>query len=241
MRKAIVAVLMLTLLMVLTAVSPAFAWNFNVANDGVVLYWEGGEGIVQVPAGWPGGTAANASRLKIEAGHIIAGPNGADKAAITIFVNYSGGYLPVAYFTTNPDALPFVRTILSGLPIAAPTNSKNVSESDLKVERQGNRITAELKVNQTIMWSKVGGGYTTITIPAFKFELGKVGGSAHVDKPYNFTGYTKSSNYTGTEEEMGFNGNGVFTCTAWSPVARPMTDSFIIMHGITTYFPPTPP
>ncbi len=230
-------------MMTLTAVIPALAKDFNVPEGVVVLYWEGGEGVVSVPTGWPGGAAAPTSRLKIEAVHVLVGPYGEDEYGLTVSINYSQGYLPVAYFTTNPNALTFARKVLSGLPASAPTNSKNVSKSDLIVERHGNRIAVEFATPQTVKWSNKTNPtkVVDVVIPAFKFELDKVGGSAHVDTFQNLSGYKNASNYTATEEQMGFNGDGLFTCSVWSPVTRPMTDCFIIMHGITSYYPPPPP
>ncbi len=111
------------------------------------------------------------------------------------------------------------------------------------MERHGNRIAVEFANPQTVKWSNKTNPTKTVDviIPAFKFDLNKVGGSVHVDTFQNLSGYKGASNWTATEEQMGFNGNGVFTCSAWSPVTRPMSPSSIIMHGITTYYPPPPP
>jgi hypothetical protein len=243
LRKATVTVLAFALMMMLTAVIPALAKDFNVPEDVVVLYLEGGEGVIQVPTGWPGGDAVPTSRLKIEAAHVLVGPFGKDEFGITISINYSKGYVPVAYFTTNPDAVTFTRKVVSGLPATAPTNSKNVSKNDLIVERHGNRIAVSFVTPQTVKWTNKSNPtkVVDVVIPAFSFELDKIGGSVHDNSFLNMSGYKNASNYTATEEQMGFIGEGVFTCSAWSPATRPMTETFITMHGITTWYPPPPP
>ena len=239
MKKVAVAVLALALSMAFAAVAPVFAKDFNVPkNVANIIYLTSGEGVVEVPAGWPtGGT--HPATLKIEATHVEDGFFGRDADYITISVPYGSIYLPVVYFTNNPnpDALSQVRTILSGMPASGTTNSKLLSDSELIVERHGNRITAELTTPQTVRWNKIGGGYIQLDIPKFTIELDKVGGSVHREAPHSFTGYPMASGYTNTEEEMGFNADGVFTCTGWN---SQMSSCFIVMHGITTYFFPTP-
>ena len=243
MKKATVAVLAFALVMILTAITPVFAKDFNVPEGVVVIYSEGGEGVIQVPTGWPGGDAAPTSRLKIEASHVLVGPYGKDEFGITISINYSKTYIPVAYFTTNPDALTFARKMMSGFPPSSPTNSKPVSKSDLIIERHGNRIAVEFNTPQTVKWSNKSNPtkVVDVVIPAFSYELNKVGGSVHTDTFQNFSGYKNASNWTATEEQMGFVGEGFFTCSAWSPATRPMTDTLITMHGISTWYPPPPP
>lgn len=238
-------VLALASSMVFAVVTPAFAYNFNVPeNVANITYSTGGEGVIEVPADWPpsNANASHPASLKIEAKQIEAGFFGRDEDNIVISVPYGPIYLPVAFFTTNtnPDALSQVRTILSGLPVSAPTNSKVVSDSALIVERHGNRITVELTVPQMVKWANktAGGKAVDVLIPAFKFELDKVDGSVHREAFHNFTGYPMASKYTDNEEETGFNGVGFFTCSTWGYTAKPMTSCFIVMHGITTYFSP---
>jgi hypothetical protein len=206
-----------------------------------ITYWTGGNGSIEVPADWPGNNGIHPSKLRVEAAENQGTYGSGDSISLTAFTD-SGGWLPVAYFTTNPEAMPFIKTLFSGLPPASSTNNRLLSKSDLKVESHGNKITAELVTPQTgIGWFTPTLGLTFVTIPAFKVELNKVGGSIHEKSSLPLTGYSKSSNFTINKDDRGFKANGVFTCANWSYSAKPMTDGFITMHGITTYAPPTAP
>lgn len=243
--KKVLAILVFALaaIFAISAVAPAFA-KINNLDDGVTRsYLSGGSAVIVTPAGWPsGGIPAGALRIEIhniESGSVLSG----DLLSVQILYPQPDGsfvWVPIADFTTNPDALPFLKTLMSGLPAALfPLNLKSVSDSVLSVERHGNSITAELTAPQTILWLKPTGGVTPVSIPAFTMSLDKVGGSVHQDGITAFTGYPGASGYTKYVDEMGFYANGAFTCVSWGYVSHPMTDCFIIMHGITTFAPPS--
>jgi len=247
MKKTKVTVLALALLMMLTAIAPTFAKNFNLPEGVSRSYWAGGICVVALTTTWPPLPAAPATQLRIDVRHHEAGTYGAGDSLNIDARTPSGGWLPVTYFTTNTDPafLTFIRKVYYRLPIGMGTlNAKYVPASDLTVERQGNRITAELKTKQTVLWAKLSTtpAFVQVDIPPFKLELDQVGGSLHLDFEEDLSSY---SGYVFYEDMMGFDGNGVLTCSAWNFVNHPVTLSprpycGITMHGITTYFPPPP-
>jgi hypothetical protein len=223
--------------------TPVFAKDMNLPEGATVItYYSLGSGTIVTPANWPiSGSPGGA--LKISGLHFEGGTFGTGDS-ILLSISIGGRSLPVAFFTTNLDNRNFVKMLDSGLPVGViPNNCQNVSENDLKVDRHGNRITVELITPKKVFWQNVNPmpPFVLVTIPAFKFELDKVGGSFHEENTESFTGYTGSSNYTRYDDEMGFYGNGVLTCSAWNYVDNPMTDCRIVMHGIRTYFPPPSP
>jgi hypothetical protein len=248
-RKVLSVFLLFVLLAVVSssAFASVFAKNVDVPEGVKIIYYSRGIANIDVPSGWPTGGQPT-TMLRIVATHIEAGNMGTgDTISIYSYNPDSpmGPWVPVALFTTNADALPFYRTVWSGTPVAIPpanpTNSKIVSESMLTVERHGNRIIAELKAQQSIMWAKASPppNYIPVQIPAFKMELDNVGGSVHPEPTSEkLTGYAGASDYTLNDDVMGFNANGAFTCAVWSYVERSMTDCAIVMHGIRTYVPP---
>jgi hypothetical protein len=154
----------------------------------------------------------------------------------TVITKINACFRPIAFFTTNPnpDLIDWVQNLMSGLPAAGlPGNIRYVSDDVIIVNRHGNSIIVELTAPQTILM-----GTGPVVVPAFTVELNKVGGSVHQDETVALTGYPDASGYTGYVEEMGFNAEGAFTCSAWSYDSVPMTDCFITMHGITIYTPP---
>jgi hypothetical protein len=243
-NKALSASLLFVLITVIASsvFASALAKNVDVPEGIKIIYYSRGSANVEVPQGWPPG-GQSTTMLRIVATHIEAGNMGTGDTIFIYSYNSAspmGPWIPVAVFTTNTEALALYRAVWSGTPVASPTNSKTVLESTLKVERHGNRIIAELTVPQSIMWAKATPppSYLPVTIPAFKMELDKVGGSVHPE-PYSQTliGYTGASGYTLNDCIMGFDAAGAFTCQAWSYTERPMGDSAIVMHGTRTYIP----
>jgi hypothetical protein len=204
-----------------------------------VIYYSRGSANVEVPSGWPAGGVPT-TMLRIVATQIEAGSLGKAKTIFIYSYNPSssiGPWIPVAIFTTNDNALLFYRTVWSGTPAAASTNSRVLSESVFNVQRCGNRIIAELTEPQSIMWSKAvtPPPFTYVTIPAFKIELYNVGGCVLTKTSSTLTGYTGSSGYTINDYQLSFNARGAFICQTWGYNAKPMTDCEIVMHGIRTY------
>jgi len=233
------ALVTVALLSICTSVS---AKVIDLPEGFKIIYYCRGSANIAVPSGWPSGGQPT-TMLRIVATHIEAGNMGTSD---TIFIySYNpassmGPWIPVAIFTTNADALAFYKIVWSGTPAAAPTNSKLISETVLNVERHGNRITAELTSPQTIMWTKASPppSFISVTIPAFKMELNKVGCCLLTKISTTLTGYAGASGYTINDYQLGFNGKGVFSCQAWGYTTQPMTDCAIVMHGIRTYVPP---
>jgi hypothetical protein len=243
--KKITAILVFALaaIFAVSAVAPAFAKDYNL-DDGVSRsYLSEGSAIIATPAGWPsGGIPANNLRIEvhtIESGSLISG----DLLSIQVLYPQADGslvWVPIAVMTTNPDALPFLKTLMSGLPPTLfPLNLKSISDTVFSVERHGNSISAELTTQQTILWLTPTGSVTPVKVPAFTMSLDKVGGSVHQETTTMFAGYPGASGYTKYVDEMGFNANGAFTCVSWGYASHPMTDGFVAMHAITTYVPPS--
>ena len=148
----------------------------------------------------------------------------------------------MACFCTNAAEASFEKALRSGTPAGSiPGNTRAVSENDLKVERNGNSVTVELKTQQTIKWMKNAsstGGVIDVIIPAFTIKLDKVGDSTHTDTVVKLAGFSGASGFKVYDDNMRFLANGAFTCTDWSYTAVPMTDCRIVMHGINTNIPP---
>ena len=239
-RKVLGIVLLFAAILFVTTLGPALAKNFNDVPAGAVRnYWTGGSGTVAVPLNFASAPAHHYETLSIYAQHVEDGTYGTGDS-ISVFVPYGSTILPLATFCTNANEASFEKTLRSGTPAGVGTNTRSISESNLKVERQGNNIIVELKTPQAIMWPKdpLGSGLTPVTIPAFTMELNKVGGSLHTNTILQLTGFIGASGYTVYDDNMGFNGNGAFTCPTWSNVPYPMTNCHIVMHGIKTNAPP---
>lgn len=242
LKKVAVVFSAMALSMMLAAVAPAFAKNFNVPEGVNRVYYSGGEGVIAVPTGWPTG-GAHPTLLHIKALDVEIGTLGsADNIEIDVpypMPDGSTAWLPVAYFTTstNPDTVSWAQMLLSGFPAALLLgNIRGVSDSVLKVERHGNSVTVELTASQTVLWfNPTHTGVVAAIIPAFTMQLDKVGGSVHKESVTSLTGYSGASGWTGYVDQMGFNADGVFTCTGWN---SEMSDCFITMHGISTWVPP---
>ena len=218
MKRITVVVLAVSLLMLFSTLAPAFAKNFNYPEGVDVTYSSGGEGYITTPTG---------ASMRILAADVEIGSGGSGDS-IEIDILYGTHYLPVAFFITNPnpDLIPWLQELFSGLPCAnVPGSIRYVSDDVLIVNRHGNSITVELTASQG-------------SVQAFTVELNKVGGSVHRDNTIFLTEYPDASGYTIYIEEMGFNARGVFTCPAWGYDSVSMTDCFITMHGISIHTPP---
>jgi hypothetical protein len=235
-RKVLgMAVVFLAVAISASSIVPAFAKNFNYPEGQDITYTSSGEGYIATPAGYFGAVTS----MKIRAVNVEIGTKGGgDNLEIDFPVPGTSTYIPVAFFTTNPnpDVIDWLKILLSGFPVLLPNNIRHVSDDVLIVNRHGNSITVELTAPQTILM-----GTGPVVVPVFTVELNKVGGSVHQEETVLLTGYPDASGYTGYIEEMGFNAEGAFTCPAWSYDSEPMTDCFITMHGITIYTPPASP
>jgi hypothetical protein len=170
---------------------------------------------------------------------------------------------PWVEFTTNPNTANFLRTFWGGTatefnlaaavfylealgvpsdiaveiaPLYTTDNVFVVSDDVLQVERHGNSIFAhvaaqdkQIKVPMTIS--------ETWTLPELSVKLDKYGGSVHTPVTLYMTGWPGACDGTLTEDLTGFNANGAFTCLDWNLNAAPMSEGWITMHGIQTFYP----
>ena len=230
-HNRLLVVITLVAVLAVTTVAPAFTKNFNLPEGVGRIYYTGGGGGIAPPPDWP--VSANpASEVMFVVSHIEAGSLGSGDTLLVMRTLPTGGWGPMAYFTTNPNALDFAKTLWNGT--GAGWNTFYVPENELKVERHGNTITASLSVPKDCV-TRMG---AVFTIPAFSMELSKVGGSIHTEMTMTLTGYPNASGYTMIDEEMGFDGKGVFTCAAWGYDAEPMINCQIDKHGVQTSYPP---
>lgn len=172
-----------------------------------------------------------------------------------IVINSSKGNIPVGFITSNLDAIPTMHAAFVNTSVyinrggQVKDNVKLVSDEELKVEKQGNRISVDFDPQSTITlmynlfpdWPAPHPGFTLtlpLNIPAFHVEFDKSGGSVHT----NVTTMLKVapplylSGYTAINERVGFHANADFTCPAWGNPAT--SDGWITMHGIETWIPP---
>jgi hypothetical protein len=241
MKKTAIAFSVLVMSMMLATIAPAFAKNMHVPEGVSIDYYSGGECTVTLPSTWPAEPSGmmKGATIRIDVQHHEAGTYGAHDSMNIDVLGPTGKWLPLAYFTTSADPAfkNLIRAVYAGMPIGNfPTNLKvGLSENDLKVERHGNRIVAELTSPQSVLWPKQVPGFNTVTIPPFKLELDKEGGSLHWEEIHDFAKYSK---YVIYEDNIGFSGTGAITCSTWNFVNQPLTDCDIIMHGISTIVPP---
>ena len=210
------------------SITPAFAKKFELPDGGKwIKNLSGGDAVVDCPENF------FIPQMYVHAAHFEKSSYGRG-TTIFLFMQMPGAvWIPFAQFCTNPEHREFAETIYTGLPVAV--NAILVSEDELMVDRQGNRITASLTEDKVIL-TRTG----PVVIPAFTMELNKVGSSFHMEDTKVLTGYPDASDYTINRESMGFNGNGVFTCPTWDYEAEPMTETVIIMHRTAIFLPPTP-
>jgi hypothetical protein len=166
-KKILGFIIVLMVNIIVVAMAPALAKNFNLPEGVERIYRSGGTAVVDTPADFP------FSSLEIMAFNLEAGTHGPGESFV-IQMPWMGGWMPIAHFTTSPDSVAFLSALWSGLTASA--NTMFVSDSELNVVRHGNRITASLTVPKVITM-RVG----EVTIPAFTMELNKVGGSIHTE------------------------------------------------------------
>jgi hypothetical protein len=253
-RRHVFSVTLLLLIIPLAstaAVMPALGKDMNVPEGTEINYYTGGYGVINLPTTLtipiPGGSYV-VDKIRIIGVHIETGSIASGDYIIVHFLPNNTPktpFVPWAVFTTITDSnfLTFWRTLTAGTPVYMKQGSITVFDNvysipgGLTVDRHGNSVTINFAADQKI---KIVPGATPVyfTLPAFTMELNKVGGSAHIDQAITATGYPGASGWTETNDRMGFYPEGTFTCSAWSPVERPVTEGFITMHGIATYTPP---
>jgi hypothetical protein len=235
--------LVLALSMVVAAVAPAFACpvKSNMPGGAKIFYVTGGySGEINLPSDHPLNVFPwYADKMRIIAFYIEGGNayRGSDIAIAFHCPGLGGAWVPWARFITsvNPAALAWIRQLSSGLPPEDPVNSKSLPH-DIAVRRYGNSIIVSLKTPQAL---KAGIPFTvSFTMPPFELKLKKVDGLIYRETSETFTGWPTASGWTRNAKEMGFNGNGAFTCADWGYDAEPITNCFIVKHGIITWVPP---
>lgn len=218
----------LAILILAMLATQVFATTFELPEGGKwIKNLSAGDAVVDCPEDF------FIPQMYIHAAHFETSSYGPG-TTIFLFMKMPGtDWFPFAQFTTNPEHREFAETIYTGLP--ASVNAFLVSENEVKVDRQDNRITATLTEDKVILM-RTG----PVTIPAFTMELNKVGGSFHTEDTQVLNGYPGASGYTIIRESMGFSGNGAFTCSEWDYNAKPMTDCVITMHRTAIFLPPAP-
>jgi hypothetical protein len=255
MKKYPILFSIVCLLLISMTFSSVFAKDFNLPEGQSIEYFSQGEGYIAVPAGALY-TNSPATTLKIACND---GEDGTFGSADTIGIfqqfttNGVTEYLPMAWYVASPDPtqpnaqVTFYRTLFSGLPAAVAVgpfvNTKAVSDTLLNVERHGNTISAQLTASQRIIYATGVGTGLPATIPAFSVEFNKVGGNIHTDTTKTLDHSKGLSGYTQIVQASGFEATGLFTCSSsrWTTTDASMTDSFISMHEISTYIPPSKP
>ncbi len=236
--------------MAFAAVAPAFAWNLHVSEGAKIFYFTGGKsGEINLPSNYPLSQHPwHADKMRIDVWHIDGGNEFVGDEIIVAFhlagaASFSGWAVWANFITSNsPDDVAWLKQFWYALPPSDSVNTKSIPGDDFVVERHGNSITVNLKTPQQMV------AHIPFTawpvLPAFNMELNKIEGSIHPEPVvWTNTGLPPvlpGSGWTLTTEEIGFNGNGVFTCEDWGYEEAAMTDCFIVMHGIQTYTPPAP-
>jgi hypothetical protein len=238
---------------------PVSAKDMNLPSGANrIVYYTGGNATINLPAGLPN-YPPSATKIRLDGVYVKGGTpeTGVVNIWVWLYMTTSSKpvlhWEPMAIITTNPEMANFMRTCFKGTYIAfdatayglpSSYNTNNVilvDKADVGVEREGNNIYVNLAEPQQIQRF----GYPTMpapfTLPAFSMQLNKYGGSVHSEATTKFSGYSGASGYTMEVDVMAFNGNGFFTCTSpgWNYNAAPMSEAFIIMHGINTYYPPS--
>jgi hypothetical protein len=262
MNRKINNVFSLFLCLVLITVTLPFICTSVLAKDlnlppgaDRIVYFSRGNASINLPAGLPN-YYSTATKIGFYAFSVERGTMGAGAFSLYVALymkttaNPNLHWEPIAFIETSAENANFHRMIYRGTYIAFDatlygipstyntTNVILVDQGVLKVERHGNDINVNLNAPQQI--KKVGTTNTFFTLPPFNLELNNYGGSVHFEKTNIFSGYPGASGYTEEAELIGFQANGAFTCTSpgWSYNAVPVTESFIVMHGIITDYPP---
>jgi hypothetical protein len=241
--KVLTIVLVFAASMVVAAVAPVLACPMiSHKPKGVkIFYVTGGySGEIDLPSNFSLNRAPwFADKMKINAWYIEGGNAylGSDIVIVFHCSGLGGAWVPWARFITsvNPAAIDWIRQLTSGLPPEDPINSKSLP-NDIAVRRHGNSITVSLKTPQPLV-ARV--PFTVnFVMPPFELKLKKVGGLVYRETVDSFTGWPGASGWTRYAYEMGFNGNGAFTCADWGYNAEPVSGCFILMHGVITNVPP---
>ena len=248
--KQIVFITALLTIITLCSVSPALTGNANASN--VEIYYYTGANM-STNRNFPS-TGSPIGNLLLTFSHAM---NKDDTTGNTMFIaiNSSKGNVPVGFITSNPDVIPTIHATLTNTSVyinrsgQVKDNVKLVSGEELKVMRQGNRISVDFNPSNTITliynifpdWPAPHPGFPLtlpLVVPAFHVEFSKNGGSVHT----NVTTVLKAgpplylSGYTAIDERVGFRANSDFTCAAWGNPGT--SDGWITMHGIETWIPP---
>ncbi len=248
-KRILGVVIMLAASLAFVVVAPTFAWNLHVPEGARIFYFTGGHsGEISLPSDYPLSQHPwHADKMRIDVLHIEGGNAFMGDEIIVAFhlagvAPYFSGWAVWANFITsdNPGDVAWLRQFWYALPSSDSVNTKSIPSDDFVVERHGNSITANLKTPQQMV------AHLPFTVspvlPAFYMELTKIDGSIHPEPVvWTNTGLPPvlpGSGWTSVREEIGFSGNGVFTCEDWGYNEAPITDCFIVMHGIDTYIPP---
>jgi hypothetical protein len=238
-KKIMGIILVLATSFVVAEIAPALAWDLHMPDGVKILYVTGGHsGDINLPANFP----LNKKPWYVDKMRIVAtyveGGNAYTGPDILVWLHLGGvinSWVTWADFIgiNDPVGTAWLIDSYKGLPAENPQNFKYLA-NDIMVDRHGNSISVSLKKPQTLVATVPFTVY--FTLPAFDLTLEKVDGSVHRELQI----YQPISKWTLNKDEMGFNGNGAFTCPDWGYNKEPITDCFILMNGINTYIPPPP-
>ena len=266
-KKIPLTVLALALSMMLTAVAPVFAKNMHLPDNAFDVVYMDGEGVavVDLPNPVPENYPPTATKMWIGV-HIDVAPAKYEGVRLYIMLweefPVGGGvysWQPWAEVATNPNMADLLRVLWGGCaaehnlaaaeyycallgidpsyaPYLTTDNVFPVSSEELTVERHGNNILVNLATSQQVKQPMTFG--TFYTLPALSMELHKFGGSVHKEGAFVMSGFPGAWGGTLEYEETGFNANGAFTCPAWGYNAVPISEGWITMNGVQTWYSP---
>ena len=185
MKRGIVLGFVVTLLLALTSacLSSALAKNMHLPPDAErIIYYTGGQAEIDLPSGLPD-YPTWAKKIQIFGVHIEEGSHGGgDSIVIELYSSATEMWRTTAHITTKPDSVTFLQEFWRGTnvvpPPPSPDNVIDVLDSDLTVERHGNRITVRLETSQELhRYVSTPPSFVSFILPAFKMELDKFSGS----------------------------------------------------------------
>ena len=259
-RKKVVAstiLLVLSMLVSTLSILPTSAKNMNIDPSTATVYYinGGGEADIDVLSPLPTNYPPSLQKINFRFIHIEIPNEGVsvDTLRVFLYVKMTGAtewsWQPFAIITTSAEHAALARAFWKGtlmeldathltppLPASFSTdNVKVVDESQLKVERHGNSVSIIFNA-PNLQLKRPSGPSVYFTLPPFSMELSKFGGSVHKTSTTVMTGWTDASGYTYIEDKMGFDANGIFTCTGLTTGA--VSNAFVSLKTTQTFIPP---
>jgi hypothetical protein len=121
-------------------------------------------------------------------------------------------------------------------PYLTTDNVFVVCHKELRAERHGDDVFVKLATPLQVKVPMTLADYWTL--PAFSMKLDAYGRSIHKESTFVMSGWPGAWGGTLVVKEKGFNANGAFTCPAWGYKTVPMSEEWITMQGMQTFYPP---